>query len=120
MLASGGLRRGLLRRLFFPFCCLLVLACAQFCPAGPARAASPDPADSPSLDRMLGSMLMLGFRGAELAPGDPFLAAVRSGNVGHVLLFDRDLPGGGERNIRSPEQLRRLTAVLRAAAPGPM
>ena len=120
MLASGGLRRRLLRRLFFPFCCLLVLACAQFCPAGPARAASLDPADSPSLDRMLGSMLMLGFRGAELAPGDPFLAAVRSGKVGHVLLFDRDLPGGGERNIRSPEQLRRLTAVLRAAAPGPM
>ena len=69
---------------------------------------------------MLGSMLMLGFRGAELAPGDPFLAAVRSGKVGHVLLFDHDLPGGGERNIRSPEQLRRLTAVLRAAAPGPM
>lgn len=70
---------------------------------------------------MLGSMLMLGFRGTELAPDDPFLAAVRAGKVGHVLLFDRDLPsGGGERNIRSPEQLRRLTAALRAAAPGPM
>ena len=69
---------------------------------------------------MLGSMLMLGFRGTELAPDDPFLAAVRAGKVGHVLLFDRDLPSGGERNIRSPEQLRRLTAALRAAAPGPM
>ena len=69
---------------------------------------------------MLGSMLMLGFRGAELAPDDPFLAAVRAGRVGHVLLFDRDIPGGGERNIRSPDQIRRLTAALRAAAPGPM
>ncbi len=69
---------------------------------------------------MLGSMLMLGFRGTELAPDDPFLAAVRAGKVGHVLLFDRDLPSGGERNIRSPDQLRRLTAALRAAAPGPM
>lgn len=70
---------------------------------------------------MLGSMLMLGFRGVELAPDDPFLEAVRAGRVGHVLLFDRDLPsGGGQRNIRCPEQLRRLTAVLRAASPGPM
>lgn len=69
---------------------------------------------------MLGSMLMLGFRGTELAPDDPFLDAVRAGRVGHVLLFDRDLSGGGERNIRSPHQLRRLTAALRAAAPGPM
>ena len=41
---------------------------------------------------MLGSMLMLGFRGAELAPGDPFLAAVRSGNVGHVLLLTAICP----------------------------
>lgn len=64
---------------------------------------------------------MLGFRGTELAPNDPFLAAVRAGKVGHVLLFERDLPsGGGERNIRSPEQLRRLTVALRAAAPGPI
>lgn len=75
----------------------------------------------PSLDVMLGSMLMLGFRGVELAPDDPFLEAVRAGRVGHVLLFDRDLPsGGGQRNIRCPEQLRRLTAMLRAASPGPM
>lgn len=75
----------------------------------------------PSLDVMLGSMLMLGFRGLELAPDDPFLEAVRAGRVGHVLLFDRDLPsGGGQRNIRCPEQLRRLTATLRAASPGAM
>lgn len=75
---------------------------------------------SPTLDRMIGSMLMLGFRGSELSPQDPFLEEIRSGRVGHVILFDRDVQSGGERNVRSPEQLRRLTAALRKAAPGPM
>ena len=74
----------------------------------------------PSLDMMIGSMLMLGFRGADLPPGDPFLAQVRAGHVGHVILFDRDVTTGGERNITSPRQLRQLTASLRAASPGPL
>ncbi|MTJ93665.1 MAG: glycoside hydrolase family 3 protein [Desulfovibrio sp.] len=76
--------------------------------------------NTPSLDMMIGSMLMLGFRGAELPPGDAFLAQVRTGHVGHVILFDRDVTTGGERNIASPRQLRQLTATLRAAAPGPL
>ena len=75
---------------------------------------------APSLDIMIGSMLMLGFRGADLPPGDPFLAQVRAGHVGHVILFDRDVTTGGERNITSPQQLRQLTATLRAASPGPL
>ena len=74
----------------------------------------------PSLDIMIGSMLMLGFRGADLPPGDAFLAQVRAGHVGHVILFDRDVTTGGERNITSPQQLRQLTATLRAASPGPL
>ena len=69
---------------------------------------------------MIGSMLMLGFRGADLPPGDAFLAQVRAGHVGHVILFDRDVTTGGERNITSPQQLRQLTATLRAASPGPL
>ncbi|MDE5878607.1 MAG: glycoside hydrolase family 3 protein, partial [Desulfovibrio sp.] len=78
------------------------------------------PGAETSLERMLGAMLMCGFRGAELSPDDPFLAAVKSGRVGNVILFDRDVSTGAERNIRSPEQVRRLTGTLRAAAPGPM
>ena len=84
-----------------------------------AQGASAAPAEPP-LERMLGAMLMCGFRGAELSPDDPFLAAVKTGRVGNVILFDRDVTTGGERNIRSPEQVRRLTETLRAAAPGPM
>ena len=74
----------------------------------------------PSLERMIGSMLMCGFREAELEPDSPFYIAVASGRIGNVILFDRDLSTGGERNIRSPEQLRRLTTTLRAAAKGPL
>ena len=74
----------------------------------------------PALDVMIGSMLMLGFRGSELAPGNPFLEEVRAGHVGHVILFDRDVTTGGDRNIISPDQVRRLTASLRAVSPGPL
>ena len=101
-----------------------VSATAAFAASGPAGSAGLSVSkvgnSSPSLDMMIGSMLMLGFRGADLPPGDAFLAQVRTGHVGHVILFDRDVTTGGERNITSPRQLRQLTATLRAAAPGPL
>ena len=106
--------------------CLVLLAAMTGAPrlsqaAAPAGGASPaPPAAEPSLERMLGAMLMCGFRGTELAPDDPFLAAIANGRVGNVILFDRDVTTGTERNIRSPEQVRRLTASLRATAPGPI
>lgn len=112
--AAGG--RGPIRWLAVVF---LMLGLELGASAGLAREAPQEPA-SPSLDHMLGAMLMCGFRGTELAGGDPFLAAIASGRVGNVILFDRDVPTGGERNIRSPEQVRRLTAALRSAAPGPL
>ena len=86
--------------------------------AAPAKTGAGSAA--PSLDVMIGSMLMLGFRGADMPPGDAFLAQVRAGHVGHISLFDRDVTTGGERNIISPQQVRRLTATLRAASPCPM
>ena len=118
--------------------CLLLLALALcFLPllSAGARAAQSAPAGQgifgpsartsagnagPSLDVMIGSMLMLGFRGADLPQGDAFLAQVRAGHVGHIILFDRDVTTGGERNIISPQQVRQLTATLRAASPCPM
>ena len=98
-----------------------MVALAASAPAASAGAAKQNIGNTlPSLDIMIGSMLMLGFRGADLPPGDAFLAQVRAGHVGHVILFDRDVTTGGERNITSPQQLRQLTATLRAAAPGPL
>ena len=66
--------------------------------------------------RELGAMTMLGIRDA--TPGDPGLeedldACVRAG-VRMVILFDRDVATGGERNVRSPEQVRSLTDHVRS------
>ncbi|MEM1424326.1 MAG: glycoside hydrolase family 3 N-terminal domain-containing protein [Planctomycetota bacterium] len=70
--------------------------------------------------RWLGAMMMLGIRGSR--PGDAGLeddldACERAG-VRMVVLFDRDVATGGERNIRSPEQLLALTRYVRARLGG--
>lgn len=66
--------------------------------------------------RELGAMTMLGIRGAK--PGDPRLEedlnACAHAGVRMVILFDRDVETGGERNVRSPGQVRTLTDHVRA------
>jgi beta-N-acetylhexosaminidase len=92
--------------------CLLVLGgCAALRPHEP----------TPELKRMAGQMLLVGFRGAEPGPGTPgqlpILSQVARLNLGGVILFDRDVAlKSPERNIKSPEQLARLTGALQAAA----
>lgn len=76
--------------------------------------------DAPSLERMLGAMLMIGFRGFSLEDKDPFLEKIRQGEIGGVILFDKDVSSNGQRNIQSPEQLRKLSAQLAGAAPAPI
>lgn len=78
---------------------------------------TPTPTSDPeALRRKIGRLLMLGFRGFIVGPGDPITVALEAG-LGGVILFDRDRVTG-TRNIESPEQLAALTASLRAAAPG--
>lgn len=77
-------------------------------------------AQDPSLEKMLGAMIMCGFRGADLAEDDAFLKLVANGHVGHVILFDRDVQTGQRRNILSPTQLKTLIAKLRKASGRPM
>ena len=73
-----------------------------------------------SLEAVAGSMIMTGFRGQTLDDNAPILEALRTCQVGHVILFDKDATTGTARNIGSPEQVRALTARLREAAPGPL
>ena len=75
-------------------------------------------AASPTLEDMAGAMLMIGFRGT--VPPTDVLAAIESGAVGGVILFDKDTQSKGPRNIASPEQLRQLTATLQAHAKYPL
>lgn len=66
--------------------------------------------------RELGSMTMLGIRGAK--PGDPELEedldACADAGVRMVILFDRDVANGGHRNVQSPTQVRSLTDHVRS------
>ena len=101
---------------FVILCSAILPLLAMLIPFGGAAAESGDP----PLEVMIGSMIMCGFRGAALKPDDAFLRMVAEGRVGHVILFDRDVPSGGPRNIVSRAQLAELTRTLRAAAHRPM
>ena len=93
---------------------LLLAASALICALAPCLAAGPSPDE---LDRMIGQMIMVGFRGVSPDPKNPIVSDIAEGRVGGVVLFDIDGPGGGgERNVRSPKQLRRLTAWLERQA----
>ncbi|MGE4264885.1 MAG: glycoside hydrolase family 3 N-terminal domain-containing protein [Desulfovibrio sp.] len=97
---------------------LLLLALAAL--AQGCALTRPEP-PTPELKRMAGQMLLVGFRGAEPldATGQPLsiLRHVAELNLGGVILFDRDAALGiPDRNIKSPEQVRRLTDALALAA----
>ena len=74
-----------------------------------------------TLERQLGQLLLVGFRGVTPAAAAPFLQKMAALNFGGVVLFDVDVPSGSPgRNIESPTQLRKLTAALQEAAPTPL
>ena len=81
-------------------------------------APTPSPSTDPAaLRAKIARLLLVGFRGLEIGPDDPITKALAAG-LGGVILFDRDHTTGGQRNIASPKQLARLTAAVRAVAPG--
>lgn len=89
--------------------CLLLLASIAFLSVARAE-------DKPAEELEPGRLLMFGFRG--LTPDESFLNFIREGKAGNFILFDKDIASGGERNIGSPDQVRKLTAILREAAKG--
>lgn len=76
-------------------------------------------AERPSVEEMAAQMLMVGFRGTEAGADSPIVRQIRAGVVGNVILFDRDQTAGAgkDRNVASPEQLKKLIAGLKAAMP---
>jgi beta-N-acetylhexosaminidase len=62
-------------------------------------------------------MVVVGFRGLTPEASPWVVKAIRDQQLGGVILFDRDGPTGGVRNIESPGQVRRLVADLKALAP---
>jgi len=82
-----------------------------------APAESPVPTTSAALRQKIGRLLIVGFRGTTLAADSRFRTAIEAGELGGVILFDRDhLTNSAGRNITSPDQLTALTDALRSAA----
>jgi len=74
-----------------------------------------------TLSEKIGQILMIGFRGLEAGDRSPIVQDIRAGRIGGVVLFDRDLAlKTGERNIRSPRQVKKLIAALQNAAAVPL
>ena len=71
------------------------------------------------MDIKIGRMIMAGFKG--ITPSEEIKNAIEKYHIGGVILFDKDVSTGmGERNIRSPRQLKELTDQLRALSAEPL
>jgi beta-N-acetylhexosaminidase len=87
-------------------------------PPSTTPGSSPTPTPDLSLEEKVGQMLMLGFRGLRVEDLGPFADSIASGHVGHVVLFDYDVPSDSPvRNVESPEQVAALTRGLQELAP---
>ncbi len=72
-----------------------------------------------ALERKIGQMLLVGFRGMSVDDAGLLVEQIRAGQVGGVVLFDVDaLNSEPVRNIRSPYQVRMLVHGLQQAAGG--
>ncbi len=68
------------------------------------------------LRKKIAQMLIVGFRGMELKSSEPIYDLITKENIGGVILFDYDVPSKkAERNIKDPDQLRKLCTDLQKA-----
>jgi len=66
----------------------------------------------PPLSEQAGGILMVGFRGQHADEAQIIVDDIRTGRIGGIILFDRDVALGGPRNIESADQLAQLVADL--------
>ncbi|MFW6347091.1 MAG: glycoside hydrolase family 3 protein [Cyclonatronaceae bacterium] len=103
---------------------MMVLAGLSLVLGAAACANTPeDDAPKPSLEEMIGQMLMVGFRGLtpEDAGREGIIEDIRQRHLGGIILFDYDVPLGQRvRNVASPEQLHDLVRALQNEAAHPL
>lgn len=77
--------------------------------------------EQPNLDVKIGQMFMVGFRGLSIDDCPEILHAIKNNHLGGVILFDYDVPSKSPiRNIKSPNQLKKLIQDLQAASDIPL
>lgn len=75
-----------------------------------------------TLEQKIGQMLMIGFRGLELTEENHIKKDVEELQIGGVVLYNMDVQTGDDtnRNIQSPEQLKKLISDLQALSQVPL
>ncbi|WP_157995559.1 glycoside hydrolase family 3 protein [Peristeroidobacter soli] len=74
---------------------------------------------SPTLEDQAAQLLILGFRGKTIDDAQVITESLGRHKLGGVILFDRDVELGTDRNIESPAQVRSLIAGLQRQAGSP-
>jgi len=71
-------------------------------------------AGTPALDRMIGEMIILGFKGTEVDNTFKIVKDINKYYIGGVILFDYDVPSKSfPRNIVDPKQTKKLIEDLK-------
>ena len=109
-----------LQKIFF-----LLIGLATFLSCQPTpKSSSPESTSitSPSLETMIGQMIMVGSRGMDIKDVSPqMLGQIEKGYIGGIVLFDYDVETKkAYRNIESPQQVRQLITDLQQKAPSPL
>lgn len=74
-----------------------------------------------TIEKKIGQMLLLGFRGYEVGENDPIARDIQELNLGGVIHFDYDMTlKKPERNIKSRDQVRALNASLQSFSEVPL
>ncbi|MGB0861650.1 MAG: glycoside hydrolase family 3 protein [Saprospiraceae bacterium] len=74
------------------------------------------------LENQIGQMIMVGFRGLDIKQSEHIVRDVKEYGIGGVVLYSIDLPSQREqpRNIKSPEQFKKLSNDLQALSKTPL
>lgn len=75
-----------------------------------------NPTKESNLDTQIGQMIMVGFRGLDINQSKHIVRDVQKYSIGGVVLYSIDLPSKRQqpRNIKSPDQLKKLNNDLQA------
>ncbi|PIU28464.1 MAG: hypothetical protein COT09_04825 [Candidatus Hydromicrobium americanum] len=64
---------------------------------------------TPTLDKMIGEMIILGFRGTEVSDSSKIVKDINKYYIGGIILFNYDVPSKSfPRNIVDPKQTKKL------------
>ena len=70
---------------------------------------------NPTLDQMIGEMIILGFRGTEIDSSSKIVKDINDYNIGGIILFDYDVPSkSSPRNIINPKQTKKLIEDIKS------